>query len=284
MILVTGGTGTSGSDVVRQLAATGTRFRALARNPDKAAALKLPGVEIVRGDLAQPDSLAPALKGIDRLFMLSSPVPNQVELETNLLNAAKKAGVRHVVKFSAMTASPDVPARFPRAHGLIEQKVRESGLAWTFLRPTFFMQNLLGLAGMVRQGTIYQPAGQSKASFIDTRDIAAVAVQALTNNGHEGKVYDLTGPELLSYADIADILSGVLGRPVEYQDIPPAAARQAMIEMGIPEWNADGINELLDQMRAGQYARITTNVHDVGRKAPTTLAQFARENQAAFAA
>lgn len=282
MILVTGGTGTSGSEIVRQLAATGARFRVMARDPEKAKSLHLAGVELVAGDFSKPQSLAAALGGVERVLMLSSPDPKQVELQGNLLEAGKRAGVRHVVKFSAMTADPKSPARFPRLHGQTEQQIRASGMAWTFLRPTFFMQNLLGLAEMVKSGTIYQPAGDSKASFVDSRDIAAVAVKALTESGHEGKAYDITGSELLNYHDIARILSEVTGKPVKYQDIPPAAARQAMLASGMPEWLTDGINELMDQMRTGRYAVLSNVVRDVAGKKATTFAQFAREQAAAW--
>ena len=282
MILITGGTGTTGSEVVRQLAATGARFRALVRNREKAASIRLPGVELVTGDLSKPVSLPPALGGVDRVFILSSPDPRQVEQQGNLVEAARKAGVRHVIKFSAMTADPNSPSRFPRWHGQTEQQIRASGMAWTFLRPTFFMQNLLGLADMVRSGTIYQPAADSKAAFVDARDIAAVGVKALTESGHEGKAYDITGPQLLSYHDIARILSEVTGKPVKYQDIPRDAARQAMLGMGMPDETADAINELMDQMRGGEYAKLTNVVRDVARKAPITLAQFARDNAAAW--
>jgi uncharacterized protein YbjT (DUF2867 family) len=278
MILVTGGTGTSGAPVVEQLRAKGVAFRAMVRNPQKAEGLRGPKIEVVAGDLAKPDSLAAALKGIERVFLLSSPAPNQTELETNLVNAAKAAGVRHIVKFSAMTADPKAVSRFPRSHGQIEEQIRKSGLSWTFLRPTFFMQNLLGFADMVRQGVIYQPAGKSKAAFVDTRDIAAVAVAALTEPGHEGKAYEISGPQLLSYDDIAAIFFKVVGNPVKYQDIPPAAAKQAMLAMGIGEWNVDGINELMDQMRADKYCMLSDAVQNVGHKAPTTLEQFVREN------
>src|SRR6185312_8302546 len=135
---------------------------------------------------------------------------------------------------------------------------------------------------MVRGGTIYQPAADSKAAFVDTRDIAAVAVKALTEAGHEGKAYDITGPELLSYTDVARIFSERLGKAVNYHDIPPAAANDAMLKMGIPQWNVDGILELMDQMRAGEYARVTQVVHDVARRQPITLAQFVDVNRAAF--
>lgn len=170
MILVTGGTGTAGAEVVSQLASTGTPFRAMVRRPEKAAALKLTGVQIVPGDLEKPQTLASALQGIDQVFLLCAPVPNQVELEGNMVAAAKAAGVRHIVKLSAMTADPNSRSRFPRLHGEVEEMIRQSGLEWTFLRPTFFMQNLLGLAGMVNAGTISQPAGDERAGFVDVTD------------------------------------------------------------------------------------------------------------------
>lgn len=146
------------------------------------------------------------------------------------------------------------------------------------------MQNLLGLAGMVKGGTIYQPAGDAKAGFVDTADIAAVAVEALTEPGHEGKAYEITGPELLSYHDIARTISDVIQKPVGYQDIPPAAAREAMLGMGMSAWQVDGINELMDQMRGGEYARLTSAVSDVGKKDPNRLADFVRQHAGAFKA
>lgn len=282
MILITGATGTSGSEIVRQLAATGARFRVLARNPEKAASLRLAGVELVAGDLAKPQSLAAALIGVDRVLLLSGPDPRQVEVQGNLVEASKRAGVRHIVKFSAMTADPASTSRFPRWHGQTEQQIRNSGLSWTFLRPTFFTQNLLSMADMIKSGTIYQPAADSKASFVDVRDIAAVAVKALTEGGHEGKAYDITGPELLSYHDIARILLDVTGKPVKYQDIPPAAAKQAMVGSGMPEWLADALNELMEQMRSGQYAVLSSAVRHVAKKQPIKLSQFAREQASAW--
>lgn len=282
MILVTGGTGTAGGEIISQLASTGTPFRAMVRNPERAAALKVTGVQIVPGDLAKPETLPAALRGIDQVFLLCAPVPNQSELEGNMVTAAKAAGVRHIVKLSVMTADPNSRSRFPRIHGQVEQLIRESGLEWTFLRPTFFMQNLLGLAGMVKAGTIFQPAGDSKAGFVDVADIAAVTVEALTEPGHEGNAYEITGPELLSYHDVARILTETLAKPVGYQDIPPTAARQAMLAMGLPEWNVDGILELMDQFRAGEYEKLSDAVYEVGKKDPNRLIDFVRQHAGVF--
>ena len=144
------------------------------------------------------------------------------------------------------------------------------------------MQNLLGLADMVKAGTIYQPAGDSKAGFVDVADVAAVAVEALTEPGHEGHAYEINGPELLSYHDIARILSETIGKPVGYQDVPPAAARQSMVSMGMPQWNVDGIIELMEQMRAGEYAKLSDAVFEVGKKDPIRFRDFVRQHADAF--
>ena len=282
MILVAGGTGTAGGEIVRLLSSRKVPFRALVRNPSKAGELKTLASEIAVGDLAQPDSLPAALKGITKLMSVPPPVENQVELEGNLVKAAKQAGVQHIVKFSAMTANPNAPQRFPREHGITEQAIQRSGMAWTFLRPTFFMQNMLGLAGMVKAGTIYQPCGKGRAGFVDTADVAAVAVAALTQPAHEGKAYDITGPELLSYDDVARIFSEVLGKTVKYQDVPPAAALESMVQSGMPPWSADGVIELCDHMRAGGFEVLTDVVAKAGGKTPVRLADFIRKHAEVF--
>jgi uncharacterized protein YbjT (DUF2867 family) len=194
------------------------------------------------------------------------------------VDAAKKS----VVKFSAFGADANGPAGFSRWHGQSEEYLKRSGLAWTMLRPPFFMQNLFGLASMIQKGTIYQPAGEGKAGHVDVRDIAAVAAAALSGAGHEGKAYEITGPELLSFHDIARTFSEILGRPVAYVDVPPEAAKQSMMQSGIPEWQADAINGLMANLRAGRFERLTDAVQKVGGTNPTTLARFIAENSAAF--
>jgi uncharacterized protein YbjT (DUF2867 family) len=282
MILVTGGTGTSGAEIVRQLAAAGTPFRVMARNPEKAVARNLPGVQVVPGDLSKPETLPATLKGVDRLLLSSPASPNQVELESNMIRAARQAGVRHVVKLSAMTADPNSLSMFPRVHGQLEQQVRESGMRWTFLRPSFFMENLLGLAGMVKAGAVYQPAADGKAALVATADIAAVAVEALTEPGHEGNAYDITGPQLLSYDDIAATFSKVLRRPVTYQNIPPEVAMQTMLDQSMSIWLVEGISDLMAQLRTGEYARLSDAVEEVGKKEPVSLEKFIGEHAEVF--
>src|SRR3954468_23846487 len=248
MILVTGATGTSGQEIVRALLALGHRPRVLARDPLKAAGLLGDDVEISRGDFADQASVEAALEGVDAALLLTAPTPDTVAVQEAFVDAAKRAGVGRVVKYSAAGAAPGAPHRFGDWHGQAEKYLEASGLGWTHLRPSFFMQNLLGMAGMVKAGTIYMPIGDGKAPFVDVRDIAAVTAHVLAEDGHEGRAYDVTGPAALGYADVAATFARVLGRPVSYVDVPPAAAKQGMVAGGMPEWVADALNELSEQM------------------------------------
>jgi uncharacterized protein YbjT (DUF2867 family) len=282
MILITGGTGNSGGEIVRQLGGTGQRFRMLVRDPKKVQATKPASAELVVGDLGKPETLGPALKGIDVALLLSGPTPDQLQHELNFVEAAERAGLPRIVKFSAMTAGPKAAARWPRTHGTIEERIKATKIAWTFLRPTFFAQNLLGLADMVKQGTIYQPAGNGKSACVDIRDIASVAVQTLLKPGHEGNAYELNGGESIDYHQIASFFTKALGRKITYQDIPPAAAQQAMEQAGIPRFNAEGINELMTQLRNGDYDKVSGDIRTVTGRYPLPLQQFIEENLAAF--
>jgi uncharacterized protein YbjT (DUF2867 family) len=283
MILVTGGTGTSGSEIVKQLSAAAVKFRAMARNPARAEGLRVPGAEVVAGDFEKPETLAAALRGVEKALLLTPPEEHTVEHQTRFIDAAKRAGVRHLVKFSAMLADPASPARFLKWHGQTDRLIESSGMAWTFLRPPFFMQNLLGLAGMVKGGTIYQPAGDARAAMVDVRDIADVAVKALTQAGHERKAYAITGPRSITYHDVAAAFTKVLGREVKYADVPPEAARQAMTGAGMAGWQADSILELFALMRAGKFDVATDVVKKVTGREPIAIEQFVRDHRAAFA-
>ena len=283
MILVTGGTGTSGQPIVEALLARAERVRVLARDPERAATLLGPDVEIVRGDLQDVQSIEAAMDGVERALLLTASAPNLLELETNFIKAAVSAGVRHVVKFSVALGDPSAAdMRFMRVHGQAETALRHSGLDWTMLQPTFFMQNILGYADMAKSGALYLPTGAGRAPFVDTRDIAAVAAAALTERGHEGQRYLITGPRSVSAADIAAGLSEVMGREVKHIDVPPEAAKQALSATGMSEWYADGVNELNAGLKAGKFDHVTDAVRVIGKKEPTTLEQFLREHAAAF--
>jgi uncharacterized protein YbjT (DUF2867 family) len=284
MFLITGGTGTAGREIIRQLAGSGaTGVRALVRDPSKASFVRDAGFEVVAGDFDKPDTLAPALEGVERALLLTPPSPHTFEQQRAFIEAAKRAGTRRVVKFSAFGADSAAPEGFGKWHGQAEDLLKESGLGWTILQPNFFMQNLLGQAGSIAgQGVIYQPLGDARASFIDVRDIAAVAARALTEDGHEGKTYILTGPEALSYTDVAAKLSEATGRNITYVAITPEQFRQGALAQGLPEWLVGALERLNEIFAAGYAAEVTDEVRRVGQREPITFDQFARDHAQAF--
>jgi uncharacterized protein YbjT (DUF2867 family) len=282
MILVIGATGTNGREVVRRLAAAGHRVRALVRSPAKADGLQLSSVELVQGDLGDPASLDREFAGIRQVFVVTAVDQRAGEWFRNAFDAAKRAGKPHVVKFSGMGAGTADSALL-RQHGETDEMLQASGLPYTILRPNSFFQNMLGSAGTIKDhGAFYLPMRDGRQSLVDVRDIAAVAVKVLTETGHEGKVYEITGPGSLSYADVAATLSRVLGKPVKYVDVPPEAARDSMLKAGMPAWNADAVTELYGAFATGQFGYTTDAVKRITGQPPTSFEQWARENLGAF--
>jgi len=283
MLLITGATGTIGSDVVRNVAQSGAAVRALVRNPEKAASLQIQGVEWVKGDLGAPETLDAALAGVEKAFLLPPVHPDAVAHQKNFVEAAKRSGVRHIVKLSSFGADPNTTMTFGRWHGEGEKLIEQSGIAYTFLRPNSFMQNILASVPTIQgQGMIFQPAGDAKISHIDTRDIAAVAAKTLTDSGHEGKTYDLTGPEALTFFQVAEIFSAVLGKTVTYVPVPPEGARQGMIGAGLEEWRVNAILELFEIYRSGEGSEVTGTVRQITGKAPIAYRQFVEDYASAF--
>lgn len=283
MILLTGATGTVGGELAKQLADAGVRARALVRHRAKATPLEEAGFEIVEGDLTKPETLDVALRGVERVFLLSSPGPQIVTAEGNLVEAAKRAGVSHIVKLSAIGADANSPLMLGWWHGQVEKQIEESGLAFTHLRPNSFMQNFLGFAPTIKaHDAFYAPMKDGQSSVVDARDIAAVAKAALTEAGHENQSYTITGPEALSYTEIAEKLSHVLGRKISYVDVPPEAAKKGMMDAGMPEWFAEALNELYAAWTEGHGAIVTDVVREVAQKEPIAFDQFARDYAPAF--
>ncbi len=284
MILITCATGTNGIEIVKLLSRSGVPCRALVRNPQKATMLRdLPGVEIVDGDMARPESLAPALEGIDKALLCSSIGPELVEVQGNFVRAAQRAGVNHIVKFSGMGADIHSEWRFLRWHGEAEKEVENSGLAFTHLQPDQFMQVYLRFRDtIVSQGKFYAASKDSQVSPVDVRDIAAVAVAVLTGTGHEGKTYMITGPETLTYAQVADKISAAIGKKITYVDVPLEAAKKALLDGGAPEWFAEGQMEQFRFRWKGKQSCVTSTIADVAKKKPTMFDEFARESAPYF--
>jgi (4-alkanoyl-5-oxo-2,5-dihydrofuran-3-yl)methyl phosphate reductase len=279
MILVTGASGTVGSEVVRQLAAAGQKVRAMVRDPKKVSFG--PGVEVVRGDFSQPETLSAAVQGVEKVFSLASG-PEVIAQEPNLYAAAKRAGVKHIVKLSVMGADFEPGIALGRWHRASEKQLEASGVAWTILRPAGFMSNAFQWLGSIKgQGAIYAPTGQGKQGLIDPRDIAAVAVKALTTPGHEGQAYPLAN-EALTTGEQAALLSEAIGKPVQYVDVPEEAARQGMSQAGMPPVLVDAVLEFMGLIKAG-YAGATTDAFTkITGQPPRTFAAWARENAPAF--
>jgi uncharacterized protein YbjT (DUF2867 family) len=285
MILVTGAGGLSGSIVIREFARQGRPVRALVRNRAKARALEtLPGVEVVEGDMLRPETLGTALDGTERVLMISTANRQMVETQCSFIDACQKAGVGHVVKLSG--AEPDFDARnflFTRMHEEIERYLERSWLAWTHLRPSQFMQVYLREVGtIVAEGTLCLPLGDIQLAPVDIEDIAKVAVSLLWHGGHEGRRYDMTGPEPLMMKEIADRISQATGRALRYVDIPLEERRRRLLAAGMPEYFVDALDDQTRERRRRSKSRVCLEAHEAFGVRPTTFAEFARRHAAMF--
>lgn len=281
MILVTGSTGTVGSEVVKQLLEKKAEFRVAVSSLTKAKMANAEGLQAAVLNYTDPQSFEYALKGVERLFLLSPP--GATHMEAGLIDAAKKVDVRHIVKLSVIGADAGASI-FAREHGAMEKVVKDSGVAYTFLRPNGFMQNYLSNFGATikEQGAFYLAQGDSKVSVVDVRDIAAVAVKALTQAGHEGKAYTITGPEALSNAQVAEKLSKAIGKPVKYVPIPDDQMRSAMQQQGAPPVMVDALIDLMHFYVSGKGSLVSGDVAKVIKRGPTSFDDFAKENAEAF--
>lgn len=284
MIVVTGATGNIGSRVVAEVRARGVPCRALVRDRAKAATALGSGVELAVGDFADPTSLRAALDGADAVLLSSAGHPRQVEYEANVVDAVAATGGCHVVKISSVGARPGSPASFIDWHGRSEEALARSSLPATVLRSSFFMSNLLMSAGAVaRAGQLVAPAGEARIAMVHPGDVAAAAATVLTEPGHVGSTYELSGPEALTYAEVAGVLTEVLGRPVEFFDAPDAAVREALLASAMPPWFVAGFLDLFAELRAGVAATTTGTVEALTGRRPRPLADFVVEHAQAFA-
>ncbi len=278
MILITGATGNVGSDLTQQLLEAGQSVRVLTRDAGKVSALE-GRVEIAVGDLDTPETLRAALEGVERVFL----VTGSTQHDANILQAAKDVGVRYVVKLSTFEAVSPMMVEHVKWHREREELIRTSGLAWTFLRPTMFMSTALDWAKTIRQeGVIYFPGGEGKVPAVDPWDVAAVAAVALTESGHEGQAYALTGPEALSFGKMAEVFTVVLGKPVRYVDMPEKEAGERMRKAGLPDYVIEGLLGTFAVVRSGRLGYCTEDVEKVTGRPPRTFEAWCRDHLAAF--
>lgn len=286
-ILVTGATGNCGGATLRELAQRGVRARVMTRDPSRAPGLaEIPGVEVVAGDFDDPAALDRALEGIEKVFLLPPHDPRMEERQRRAIEAARRAGVRYVVHLSGICADPGEPSISLGGHGRGERELEASGIAWTHLRPNSFFQNVLLDAGSIAtEGRIYGCVGEIRFAKIDTRDVGAVAAVCLTEPGHEGKTYDIDGPEAFTYAEMARKLSDALGRRVAYVDMPGPEYVELLKRCGVPGWLAEELFLIYGQgpLFAGGAARTGDVVERLTGRPARTFEQWAREHAAAFA-
>ena len=289
MILVVGASGTIGKVVVEQLGAQGVSVRAMSRDPEKTRAL--PGfsrAEVVYGDPATPDSLKAAFSGIDKMLLITPSGPNWNQGERNLLDAARDAGVKYIVKVSAIGADVSQPSMSLAYHAEGDARLRESGIPYTILRANSFMQNFLVFyAATIRSdGVIYQCTGDVPTALVDTRDIAEIAVALLASDSskYHGQTLDVTGPESINYSQAAAKLSAALGRTVRYIDVPNDAYRQALIGFGLPAWAADEVINIYGRgyFHDGHGAIVTSTVQEVLGRPARSFENFVQDHVSHF--
>jgi uncharacterized protein YbjT (DUF2867 family) len=282
-ILVIGATGTTGKELVRLLTKSGHETRVTVRPTSRKGELQALGVEVTQADLNDVESLARAMHGIQKIYFATPLVPNMIELSSSIIRAAQSAGVKHLVKLSGGGAEIELDA-MARWHRAVEKEMEQSGIAYTFLRSNSFMQNFSKFnSHTIRDhGAFYASYGEGKSAWIDVRDIAQVAHRVLTEEVHRNKAYYLSGPEALSGANIASILSTETGKAIKYVDVPVEAARASMQGAGMPVEIVDGLLEHYQVMKLGHTAKVSNAVEEItGRKA-TDFAAFARAEKEAF--
>ncbi len=279
-ILVTGATGNVGSVLIPNLTNLGADVRALTRDESKAQGLKDAGIEVVVGALEKPSSLDAAFRGVDKVLLITPPNPNEVIQAQNGIQAAKRMGSPLIVRLSAdpIRGMPGALPRLSGQHAETDGMLKASGLPYNIIRPHFFMQNTMMAAQTVAaEGVVYTAMKNGKLGMIDVRDIADVAVKVLTEDGHEGKTYTLTGPASISFHDVATALSKALGKQVTYVNVPLDAARKELISMGLPEWVADALSETFTAFSEGYGDFTTADVEQVTGHPARSYETFARD-------
>ena len=283
LILITGATGNTGSALLQQLRERGAHVRAMVRGRSDRTRLPDSSVETVIADFEDASSIAAALRGVARAYLVTPSGPHAEAQQIRFAERAAAAGVQHLVKLSQFAADEASPVRFLRYHAAVERRIRELGLPFTFLRPNLYLQGLLAFQGMIAsEGRFMAPIGDARVSAVDVRDIAAVAAFALTQGGHEGKTYTITGPSAVTHGEMASAIGAAIGRSVAFVDVPPAAFSAALLSAGLPEWQVEGLIEDYAHYARGEAAVVSPAVREVTSKDPRDVNAFARDFASAF--
>ncbi len=285
MILISGATGGIGGEICRLLAGTGTPFRAMVRQPAQAEAFRKDGTDAVLGDFDRPDTLPAAMQGIDTLFLITPPTPHQFAQETAAIDAAREAGVRRIVKLSASDANVRSTVPWARTHARIDHYLRASGVEWTILKPTAFMQNFLWFKDAIAKGFLPQVAGSGSVSWVDTRDVARVAATVLGQEGHARATYFLTGPETLDMKAAAGRLAEVVGHKVRYLNLPNPLFAALLRATGNSRWMTKGLVVQFTDVVAGHHdIDPTFEIERLTGTPPHDFTAFVRDHRDRFVA
>ncbi|QIA64955.1 NAD(P)H-binding protein [Vibrio astriarenae] len=277
-ILVLGATGNTGSEVVRQLKEANASFGIMARNASAAEKLDLEANQVRVSNYDNVETMTEALTGIKKIYVAMPVHPSNKQWIENIVEASKAAGVELIVKLSGMGAKADAGSEIIRTHVITDDMVKASGIAYTIVQPNSFYQNLYGSLPTINAiGQFFLPLAQAKQSVIDIRDVAAVIVTALTQSGHENQTYLISGPEALTFAEQAAILSETSGKKIEYVAVSQEAAESGMKEAGLDDWSAEKLAEIMAWFGEGHYTDVTDTVEKVTGKKPRTFRAFAEE-------
>jgi uncharacterized protein YbjT (DUF2867 family) len=280
-VLVTGATGNTGAALVELLVQREVPVRAMVWTEQAAARFAGTPVTPVVADYDDAAAVRRALAGVDRAYLVTPSSERAQAQQVRFAELAAEAGVSHLVKLSQLGADAASPVRFLRYHAAVERRIRELGIGATFLRPNLYLQGMLALAGSIREGRLFAPIGDARVSAVDVRDIAAVAAAVLTEPGHEGATYTITGPAAPTHAEIAAALGEATGRPVAFVDVPPAAFGDQLRGV-LPDWQVEGLLEDYAHYARGEAAAVLPTVREVTGREPRTVAEFARDHKAAF--
>lgn len=283
-VLVTGATGTTGSALLDQLLPRGVDVRVMVRRDTDVPRFRERGADVAVADFDDGPACAAALDGVRAAYLVTPSSERAEDQQRGFADLAAAAGVGRLVKLSQLGADVSSPVRFHRWHAAVEQHVRQLSLGWTFLRPNLFFQGLFAFAGMIAgEGRFFAPIGDARVSAVDVRDIAAVAAAALTEPGHDGKTYTITGPAAITHAEMATALSAATGREVTFVDVPPDAFRGALDGV-LPPWQLDGLVEDYAHYARGEAADVLPTVLEITGHEPRDVARFAHDHADRFTA
>ena len=283
MILLTGATGKTGSATAKALNEKGITFRALIRNEEKRGAIESLGGEVVIGSIENKEAVDQSMVDVETALILLPNSENQLSLEKQLVDSAKQAGAKRVVKMSSIEATPDATSPIPKLHLESEEYIKQSGLNWTMIKPNFYMQNLLASAGTIKdQGKIFLPMGEGKTGMIDTTDVGKVLAKVLSEDGHESMNHEITGPEILSFNEVAEIFSKGLDKQVDYVDVPLAAYKETLGQFLTNQWHLDAVIDLFKGIADGGIEEKTDTYSELMGESPKPLSEFISENSFIF--